>query len=81
MVIADPEHKGGSLQTEYGPETVAEQNMYFLVNSHPVLHKGAVASNSKKANVMSISSTEAYRRQEMDGYLGRCIERHQSLLK
>jgi hypothetical protein len=79
-VTADSEHKDGSLQTENETETVKEQNAQVPSNSRSVLSNGAVVSIGNKENVMLTPSSEAYR-QEMDSYLGRCIEHHQSLLK
>lgn len=80
FVIADLEHKDDSLQTQYDAETLEEQNAHFPSSCHPALVNTAVVSTGNTENVTSTSSTEAYQ-EKMDRHLGRCIERHQSLLK
>lgn len=71
-MIADSEHKAGSLHSEYETETVDKQNTK--------LSNGEVTYISNKENLMSTPTTDAFRR-EMNIYLGRCIKHHQSLLK
>jgi hypothetical protein len=60
--------------------TVQQKNEHFPARSRPGLSDIAVASIDNAEGNMTTCSAEHYR-QEVDTYFGRCVERHQSLLK
>ena len=60
--------------------TVKQENKHIPELSRSGLSKTIIAPDDNAEGNMTTSSAQLYRR-EMDSYFGRCVERHQDLLK
>lgn len=60
--------------------TVKQENKHFPERSRSYLSNTVVVPDDNVEGSKTACSAEHYRR-EMDSYFGRCVERHQALLK
>jgi hypothetical protein len=69
-----------SQRTKSQMTTVKQENKHFPERIPSGLSNTVIVPDDNAEGNLTACSAQHYRR-EMDSYLGRCVERHQSLLK